>query len=94
MGKRQNFALERLRELRAEKRFSERTFVLPGSYREFEDWCRENGMRASVTHCLIGRASIESLPGELFPIRIIRCGTWWKNPLARDPLLKAVEKSL
>lgn len=65
--------------------------VLAGNTAEFTRWCVENRVQPQNAIYL---HSSEQLLGRPYGSAIIRVGSWWTNPMARDFLLKAVEKPL
>lgn len=69
----------------------EKPLVLSGTFGEFIDWCRAEGLRPG--HDAVYIRGMRDVRGRQDPI-ITRVGTWWTNPLARDPAFKKLERKL
>ncbi len=67
----------------------ERLYVLAGNHKEFLEYLQQRKLK-SLEVCYLG----SYLPRGLRDIHVIRIGTWWKNPVSRDPMLKIIEAPL
>ena len=66
-------------------------YVIAGTDEEFREWCEENNVPPDKIWTDVSQYGPP--PGSR-NIRIVRYGTWWKNPASRDPRVREREEPL